>query len=647
MRRGLSFWVVVAVFVITLALALGQRYGLMDFVQLGPSVANQGSSLSALGGVGGTLPGADACCLCAHDKQWPGASGECDLWLEAHKSECVVSKKVEYDSHSSTCWQSLSCDSLLSTNECKGKRLLFETYGHSSSDKCKPFADFVFKVCVNSGVSCAEVVNNGCSTFANVFEAYAYIGSLSEACPGVKVSITGNQCVAFADDGNNKRCLTYPWTISSCTISVSADCASCTFASCNFGDKCTSSGSGSFAHCGSAYCEDIDGSLVKKICCDVEGKSLWAREGTCPVCEGSCCGAEGRCHEGDDFFIIRQFFDKFGSDKNLCETVYEGRWNEGVSCSQNACPALNESTGSCCLASKNSPFTSCINLMTEQECDALDDFDSSLKSIWNFNSSCIKVNQCKGACCITYEDGSKRCLQSSELYCDSQRTLPGVVSASWGSGKSCDSFCASEEGACCTAEGFCHANSDIDWCESQSGTLYPQISCDSLDFCGASGKCCIEYKDGTKECRDALTYSQCQSIKSTPYEDKDVVDVRWFQSALCADGECFEVKGACCEIDICNQTLKCMDDLTYQQCAFKQQSSNGCVQTQWSAEKRCSEVHCAKEGCRADFPEAYVGPSCNECKRNFCSLYDLLNGGCPSWCSQYPDDFGNYCCGVL
>ncbi|MEK6858572.1 MAG: hypothetical protein AABX53_01515 [Nanoarchaeota archaeon] len=180
----------------------------------------------------------------------------------------------------------------------------------------------------------------------------------------------------------------------------------------------------------------------------------------------------------------------------------------------------------------------------------------------------------------------------------------------------------------------------------ESGCGLPLTPCceDSL-----IGRCCIEYNDGTKECEDALSYSACQTIMQTPYEDKDVVVVKWEDTKVCADGECEAITGACCTINSCtpDNPYTCYDDLTFQQCEAKEAENPLCVRAQWGFEKKCTDMSCASEGCRVDFPEAYIGRSCQECYRNFCSLYEIMNGGCSAWCSSYdiPDDFGNYCCG--
>lgn len=628
MKRGLAFWVVVAVFVIAFALALNSRYGFIEGVQLAPLV-----SLKTVGIVGG-----QSCCLCAYDKQWPGSSQECDRWLLSHTTECAMSKKVQYDSDSPTCWQDLSCNSPFTLSECKGKKLLFETFGHSYGALCKPFADYVFKVCVTSGVSCAEVVNNGCLTFSNPFEAYAHISSLGETCPGVRVSITGNQCVTLGDQGDDQNeCRMNEESTSFCTISVSAECSQCTFAPCNFGGQCSISSKVGQAHCDSAYCTDSDGSVVKKVCCDLVGGPTWQKEGSCPACEGSCCVFGGFCFQGNDFSFLRLIKGYEGSNQAICENDLDGRWSIGKSCESNLCPT--GLLGACCLASRDESNVECTNLMTSEECLALDDNSPSLQALWSEGKSCTQVNSCEGACCITYKDGTKSCTSSSEMYCAAQEEREDVASASWGAGKECRDFCESENGACCVEGSACFPNSDLEYCDYREGILHPGTSCDELNFCGALGSCCASYDSGLASCRDGVTYSQCQDV----LKEEGVVHVV-FKPGTCADSQCEPARGACCKTNICTGGEPiCVPDQTYQAC--KAAEVDGCTVAQWSPGKKCNEITCDLLGCRETNPVSYIGPSCESCKRNFCSLYDIMNGGCPSWCSPEADFRGDFCCG--
>ena len=486
MKREFAFWIVITIFVIVLVLALNQRYGFVERVMFAPT------TLPKIGSSGASAASGD-CCLCVYDSSEERFKPECQTWLDEQK-ECAVKKLVSIDSTDSQCWQKSDCGNAFSPGECSGREMRIQYHGHSFGSLCKPFADKVFQVCVNSGSSCANVVNSGCLTFENYLDALIYISELS-AITGVTAKISANQCVVY---GAGKRCV--QTTESMCTISVDASCSRADFAPCNFGEWC-----GWLPGCESAYCyDDVSQRVVKEQCCSDDER--WHREGECSACNGACCTwPKGSADMGTNFC-----FDSYtgGIDSHTCPpnpNYNIGKWFPDQRCSQDICPYL------------------------------------------------------------------------------------------------------------------------------------------------AQGTCCVEYKDGNQECLISVTYDQCYAFIDTPYEDKDVVAVKWDRNETCSDNSCSAITGACCTIDSCalDDPYTCYDDLTFQQCKAKEAENPLCVRAQWGFEKKCTDMNCAKEGCRIDFPDAYIGPSCDTCKRNFCSLYEIMSGGCYSWCSSYdtPDDFGNYCCG--
>jgi len=644
--------------------------------RLGPALNTKGGGLPGTG-AGGTVQG--DCCVCIADLDLDGSLDYCTNWLQQQTS-CGVKKQVTLRSSSATCWQDAECGTDFLPNECKDKKLRIEYKGHSASYLCEPAADYTVNVCIKAGSTCGEMINNGCMTFQNYIDALLYISGQQAQYPNLKLSITGNQCLSY---GGN-ICKT---SASSCTISVDANASFCSFSKCNFGEQCAGSSEG---FCGSALCQDSDGDIVNKVCCDAgSSKGKWTREEDCPSCkqqEGACClynsdSLSGSC---------------FGVNKSSCY-LWRGAFHFNSSCSSFQCPQL----GACCLVNKKYGYSSC-SMLTQAFCNAYN--SSEQESVFHVGKTCAEVNNCQGACCVQtsygsqycqdtgsvlgckgsgdsstfisdklcsqvtscptlnvsccvlYKDGSTGCLDATTFnQCFDLKKNASVQSVD-PSYSSCSARTCSSQynfGACCKVNQFgiyscsqtnvfgCSAgpNETVAW---NQGKKCSEVNCkDSLMY----GSCCTFLANGSQECYEHLTKVQCNALKNQSNPDKDIISTKWSANLTCTSSYCSPPKGACCKIDICgNGANSCQDDLTYQQC---QEKKTACYNVQWSEGKKCSEIFCDKSGCRIKNPGAYTGSSCYQCKRNLgCSAYDILNGGCPSWCSDR-DERGEYCCGPI
>ncbi len=310
--------------------------------------------------------------------------------------------------------------------------------------------------------------------------------------------------------------------------------------------------------------------------------------------------------------------------------------------------------------------------ITANQCSSY--FDKAGRCLIDSESKCtVEVTASCSSVIFDSCNFGQRCKLGSECesaYCTDSQTNQVIkkeccgVYPTWQPEGACNSICS---GACCLSSfkrdppfWFCIDDSDPvpglplkQFClsEFRDFKAYWHLgeTCESV-ACPSFGVCCLEFSEGPKECRENLSKEACHALYNVPVENKQVVSVSWVPGKeACEYGVCPEVMGACCTINSCtpDNPYTCYDDLSFQQCEAKEAENPLCVRAQWGFEKKCTDMSCAKEGCRVDYPDAYVGDSCDTCKRNFCSLYEIMSGGCYSWCSSYdtPDDFGNYCCG--
>lgn len=677
MGRGLAFGVVIAVFVIALVVALDYRYGFMGVVQLAPTVKTGAGSLPGTGS-GGTLQG--DCCVCIADTDLGSSMGDCAEWL-GQQTNCGVKKQVTLKSSSDTCWQDAECGTDFLPNECKDKTLRIRYEGHSSSNLCNPMIDYAVNVCIKAGATCGEIVDTGCATFQNYIAALLYLSSKQSEHPNLKLTVTANQCISY---GGN-ICKT---SASACTISVDASAAFCSFDTCNFGETCARGAGGL---CGSATCTDSNGDLTQKVCCDKGGNAgKWTREEDCPSCNetGVCCTGSGGVNPSCSEKSKAQCY--FYSD------YYVSQFHANKSCSSFQCPKI----GACCSIDKEYGYSSC-RMTFAEFCTSYN--ETRTEVVFHAGQDCAEVNNCQGACCIKeswgsqyceergsaiacksyggsttftsgkgcgqidtcapvnisccvlYNDGSTGCLDGLNWnQCNALKGNGSIKNAN-PSYSSCSSrVCADSFGACCKINQFgiysctqstlsqcIHGADPKDTVAWTKGKTCSQVNCkETLMY----GSCCTFLANGSHECYEHLTQKQCTDLKNQSSSEKDIISSAWNANLTCASSYCLPPKGACCKIDVCgNGANSCQDDLTYQQC---QEKKTACYNVQWSEGKKCSEIFCDKLGCRLSNSGAYTGPSCYQCKRNMgCSVYDLLNGGCPSWCSSAPDEYGQYCCG--
>jgi hypothetical protein len=334
------------------------------------------------------------CCLCVADSSSSRFRRACESWAEENRNNCETVRIIEIDED--YCWDKLPCQL---GEECRGRPINLRYEGHSSPRQCVPYTDYSVRLCLENGASCLRSENSGCSTFANIAEALAYIGGLGLPENCLQISITGNQIPSISCK---------PEADSAITITVTADCARCEPAKCNFGESCVPETliNGNAQACMSAVCTDSEtGSWSSKVCCPSgPWGGQWAREGTCPSCEaaGACCVPfEGRSFCRDEANDPSNSVSNQASCQNL-----QGAWRQGATCEDTTCPEL----GMCCqyLKSDTSVHKNC-KILSEEGCNLLPQSWRILPGVetrdfrreWTRGAQCSE-STCppKGACCF-------------------------------------------------------------------------------------------------------------------------------------------------------------------------------------------------------------------------------------------------------
>jgi hypothetical protein len=220
----------------------------------------------------------------------------------------------------------------------------------------------------------------------------------------------------------------------------------------------------------------------------------------------------------------------------------------------------------------------------------------------------------------TFTFGTGACCDETTGVCTENVRLddcPAPVDRYGGDGSTCatiDPPCAVAPSGCCDgATGDCHDGLSEEDCTSLSdqSTYFPHIPCARLGTAGYPPECarhtgsCCDHSPGAGGPEDV---GLC--IDGTYPEDCAGAQQTWHKSLLCADIECLETTGACCN------TLQsiCTDDTVAAECSGAQRV--------WTMGAICADVPCdATLGACCDrdtfggcTPSTYAACACDTCE---------------------------------